>query len=99
VSAGFDGQGGHAGSYDPDVSADGRYVVWWSWASDLAPGDVRCCDTDDDIFMFDRLSGATKIVSVRDDGTNAWGFTDYPAISGDGRFVAWSSNAPTSPKT
>lgn len=97
ASRGLDGDGGHGGSYDPDVSADGRYVAWWSGATDLVAGDEICCGTDDDIFLFDRVTDETTIVSLRDDGTNAWGFALHPSVSGDGRFVAWSSDAPYTP--
>ena len=73
------------------VSADGRYVVFQSCASNLVFGDTN--DTCD-IFVRDRLFGTTEIVSLSSAGELANdGSTGGPTISDDGRFVAFSSIA------
>jgi len=73
------------------VSADGRYVVFQSCASNLVAGDTN--DTCD-VFVRDRLLGTTEVVSVSSTGALANdGSTAGPTISDDGRFVAFSSVA------
>lgn len=73
------------------VSADGRYVVFQSCASNLVAGDTNeTCD----IFVRDRLLGTTEVVSVSSSGVLANdGSTGGPTISDDGRLVAFSSIA------
>jgi Tol biopolymer transport system component len=74
----------------PRVSADGRFVVFASAASNLTPNDTN--DTYD-VFVRDRQSGRTEIVSVSSEGTQANNGSDYAVISADGRFVAFQSYA------
>jgi Tol biopolymer transport system component len=72
------------------ISADGRFVVFDSWDSNLVPG-----DTNDrfDIFVLDRSSGTVERVSVTDAGVEGNSDSRSPAISADGRFVAFTSDA------
>lgn len=77
------------------VSADGRFVAFSSKASNLVPNDTNGIE---DVFVYDRLSGAVERVSVADDGSEAvsfvYGFgSNDPAISADGRYVAFFSCA------
>ena len=71
-------------SYGPDISADGRYVTFTSQASNFSAID----GIYEDIFRFDRLTGAVVLVSsklgIR--GGNS------SSISADGRYAAFSSN-------
>jgi len=80
---------GHS-SYYLTISADGRFVGFSSYASNLVPGDTNACA---DVFVHDRLTGLTERVSVASDGGQANGGSSYPAISADGRFVAFASDA------
>ncbi|OKI02576.1 hypothetical protein A6A06_16315 [Streptomyces sp. CB02923] len=73
------------------VSADGRYGLFTSLASNLVPGDTNRLY---DIFVRDLLTGHTERVSVADDGTQLDGSTSQATISADGRYVAFSSDAP-----
>jgi len=97
-----DSAGGQANgnSEVPSVSADGRYVAFRSYASNLVPGDTNSCGTYNcpDIFVHDRDTGETSRVSVDSVGNEANSGSDWPAISGDGRHVAfrsWASNLVT----
>lgn len=74
------------------LSADGRYTAFTSRATDLVPDDTN---QHADIFVLDRLTGALERVSVRTGGGEAvGGDADRPAISADGRVVAFLSSAP-----
>ena len=73
-------------SFDPALSADGRFVAFATYATNLVPG-----DTNDhrDVFVRDRKRGTTELVSVRSDGTQATNDSEAPSLSADGRFVAF----------
>jgi Tol biopolymer transport system component len=83
------------------MSADGRFVAFGSSASDLVADDSNVCRQGAvvvsgpcaDIFVRDRLAGRTERVSVSTEGAQADGASESPAISADGRFVAFASNA------
>ena len=72
------------------VSGDGRYVAYFSEANDLVPGDTNSVA---DIFLRDRLNGTTERVSVDSSGAESNGQSMYPAVTDDGRFVVFSSQA------
>jgi len=74
----------------PSVTADGMLVAFTSAASNLVPGDTNA---QLDVFVRDRSSGATERVSVTSAGAQGNDWSDQPAISADGRFVAFRSNA------
>jgi Tol biopolymer transport system component len=78
------------GSFKSAISADGRFVAFDSFASNLVAGDTN---TWSDVFVRDRQNGTTERVSVRSSGKQANGGSNRPAISADGRFVAFSSFA------
>jgi len=82
-------------SLNPSISADGRFIAFSSYASNLVPGDTNTCYTEScqDIFVHDRVAGTTQRVSVSDSGSQADGSSAMPAISADGRFVTFQSNA------
>lgn len=82
------GQGsGH--SARPSISADGRYIVFHSWAR-LAPGDNN---NDADVYVHDRLAGSTTAVTSGYNGNSANGDSLFPKISADGSSVAYHSMA------
>jgi Leucine-rich repeat (LRR) protein len=76
------------------VTADGRYVVFSSAADNLVPGGIDADDDDFDIFVHDRQTGETKVVSASNDGTLGEGPSDFASISADGSHVAFRSYAP-----
>jgi len=90
VSVATDGTEANAGSFGGAVSADGRRVVFVSFASNLVAGDSNGAM---DVFVHDRDTGVTTRVSVASDGSEGNGTSDDGHISGDGRFVAFRSAA------
>ncbi len=90
VSVASDGTQGNSRSDFPSISADGRYVAFESVASNLVGNDTN---NKDDIFVHDRVTGQTTRVSIASDGTQGNDLSSYSSISGDGRYVAFSSNA------
>ncbi|MCJ7548509.1 MAG: hypothetical protein MUQ30_02365, partial [Anaerolineae bacterium] len=85
------GDGANSLSYAPAISADGRFIVFWSHASDLVAGDTNSWT---DIFLSDRLNGALQRVNLSTTGEQALGGnSNEPAISADGRFVVFRSGA------
>jgi len=80
----------NGGSSYPSISADGRFVAFLSSATNLVAGDTNGVT---DAFVRDCQTGQTTRVSVASDGTQANLTTRSTAISGDGRFVAFHSDA------
>lgn len=91
-------------SYDvftnPAISADGRYVAFDSNANNLVPGDTNQFtnfegEIEDalDVFLHDRQTGKTTRVSVASDGSQGNNSSYVPAITGDGRYVVFYSEA------
>jgi Tol biopolymer transport system component len=72
---------------EPSISADGRYIAFDSFAENLVPG------TEGGVFVRDTLGGTTSAASIRANGT-VDDFAESPAISADGRFVAFLSDDP-----
>ena len=88
-SAELEANGGD--SLDAAISTDGRFVAFSSKATDLIASDGNA---KSDVFVRDRLNGTTERVSVESSETEATGGdSQYPSISADGRFVAFSSSA------
>ena len=97
VSVGLNGADPNGPSSAPSVSADGRFVVFASDANNLVKGDTNGWS---DIFVRDTCVGsastcvpATIRISLGPDGAEADGPSSSPAISPDGRFVAFNSSA------
>jgi Tol biopolymer transport system component len=99
VSVGAGGAPADRPSDTPSISADGRFVAFSSGATNLVPGDGN---RRDDIFVRDRRLGATARVSVGPApvgagaapvATEANQNSARPSLSGNGRFVAFQSDA------
>jgi Tol biopolymer transport system component len=90
------GQANGFGSFAPGLSMNGRFVAFVSNASNLVPGDTNGIS---DAFVRDRWTGSTRRASVGQDGAQANGSGSFgsnnvaPAISAEGRFVAFASDA------
>ena len=90
VSVASNGSQADSASYAPAISADGRFVAFYSAATNLVSGDSN---GKADVFVHDRQTGTTERVSVATGGAEATGVSLVPAISADGRFVAFHSDA------
>ena len=79
-------------SYEPAISADGRYVAFESEGSNLHPDDT---DRSYDVFVRDLEANTTTVVSRPAGAAVGKGnrYSYEPAMSGDGRFVAFASAA------
>ena len=90
VSVDANGTPASFGAIEPAVSDDGRFVVFYSASPDLVPGDTN---GKADVFLRDRLAGTTTRVSVDASGNELDGDSFSPRLSGDGRFVVFTSFA------
>jgi len=90
VSEGPAGQDATSNSSWPSLSADGRFVAFSSWASNLVAKDRNDAS---DIFVRDLVTGTTTLVSVDSAGAQANGPSFSPSISADGNVVAFRSYA------
>jgi Tol biopolymer transport system component len=74
---------------DPDISGDGRYLVFKSNATNLVPG-----VTGQQIYLRDRQTSVTTVLSLASDNTTPANATcESAVISADGRFVAFTTTA------
>ena len=79
--------GGMASGGYPSITADGRYVAFYT-PLPLVVGDTNGVS---DIFVRDRQAGTTERVSISSGGTEGLLDSYYPSISADGRFVAFTT--------
>jgi Tol biopolymer transport system component len=83
---------------DSTISADGRFVAFWSDASTLVDGDTNgdACAADkrpcSDVFVRDRVANTTTRMTSTN-GVQGDEESFSPALSMDGRFVAFDSRA------
>jgi hypothetical protein len=90
ISVDSSGVQGNSDSDSPSVSADGRYIAFESDASNLVSDDTNGME---DIFLRDMQAGITTRVSVDSSGAQANGASSSLAMSADGQYVAFISNA------
>jgi Tol biopolymer transport system component len=90
VSVASSGAEGEGASWNAAISADGRYVAFESDARNLVTGDTN---GREDVFVRDRQTAQTTRVSVSSTGAQGTGHSVWPAISADGRYVAFESDA------
>ena len=90
LSIGIDGQPANGPSMNPSISDDGRFVAFESEATNLVKGDTNGVS---DIFVVDRADRSIRRVSMAPGGKEANGASHRPAISGDGKWVAFDSEA------
>jgi Tol biopolymer transport system component len=74
----------------PSISGDGRFVAFASAATNLVAGDTNGFI---DVFVRDRVAGTTRRISLSAGGAQADGAVVQPAISSDGKYVAFVSEA------
>src|SRR5256712_789660 len=90
VSVASGGIEGNDASLGCAFSADGRFVALRSQATILGAADPNGPTA---VWVRARQTGTTERVSVASDGTQANHASSYPALSADGRFVAFQSDA------
>ncbi|MCA9991565.1 MAG: hypothetical protein KDE29_11250, partial [Anaerolineales bacterium] len=90
VSLASGGTQGNAASQSPDISSDGQWVAFHSWAFNLVSGDTNNVA---DVFLHDRNTRQTILVSRNNSGTIGNDVSYDPSVSSDGRFVAYWSYA------
>lgn len=90
VSVESTGAQGNGVSSGPTISADGRYVAFYSSATNLVTGDTNAVR---DVFLHDVQTGITSRLSVDSSGIQGDGLSSGPKISADGRYVAFYSSA------
>ncbi len=93
VGNGIGGAQANGASSHPSISANARYVAFQSSANNLVAGDAN---GQLDVFVRDTVANTTTRVSVNSISMEATGGIDgssNPSISGDGRFVAFFSDA------
>lgn len=79
---------GNSGFTSFGTSFNGQFVAFYSDADDLVPNDTNGCR---DVFVRDLAGGTNILVSVNTNGNSGDGLSTDPAISGDGRYVAFVS--------
>lgn len=82
--------GGLPGSFGSCISDDGRFATFYSYSPELVAGDTNGTW---DVFVRDRVARTTTRVSVAPNGEQGNNASDNPAISRDGRFVVFSTEA------
>jgi Tol biopolymer transport system component len=90
VSVDSAGIEGNSPSFTGSISADGRCVAFWSFATNLVPGDTNNWS---DVFVRDLSNGTTERVSIATNGAQGNDPSGFPSISADGRYVVFSSTA------
>jgi Tol biopolymer transport system component len=93
VSVGSAGEQANGPSDSASISADGRFIAFQSVASNVVSSAPFDTNGSSDIFVHDRLSATTVRVSLRTGGVEANDNSFSPAISADGRHVAFQSLA------
>jgi hypothetical protein len=93
ISVSNNGTQGNYGSYDPDISDDGRYVTYTAESNNLVPADTN---SHPDILLYDRFANITRRINVGSGrGAQANDYTEVASISGDGKavvFRSWARN-------
>lgn len=93
-AAGTTLQAANEGSYAPSLSADGRFVAFFSFATDLVDGQADTAGNAD-VFLYDQALGTVTLVSHVPGAPATTGnapVEDF-SLSGDGTFVAFESRA------
>ena len=90
VSVSSTGGQANGQSGEGQISASGRYVAFFSESTNLVQGDTNGVS---DVFVRDRIAGTTRRVSVSSSGVQGNERSFSEAISGDGRYVVFTSAA------
>ncbi|MBX3058947.1 MAG: PD40 domain-containing protein [Anaerolineae bacterium] len=96
ASSALDGRPADGNSLAPQISADGRWVAFWSWAGNLVADDSERCQQSDvnyscgDVFLYDRELEVMKRIAVGE--AYGLGMGDFSlSLSDDGRWLAFNN--------
>ncbi|KQY91321.1 cadherin domain-containing protein [Brevundimonas sp. Root1423] len=92
IDRAVDGGPVNGSAYNAKVSGDGRYVTYTSTASNLVAG-AADNNGEADVFVYDRLTQTTRLISTNADGSAASGGSYVAGISNNGRYIAYVSEA------
>src|SRR5688572_1347220 len=90
ISVNAAGEAGNSLNVEPDISADGRFVVFSSFADNLVPGPQS---SGLQVYLRDRVTGTIELITENAAGQAGDGASVNPSISLDGRFVAFQTNS------
>jgi Tol biopolymer transport system component len=90
ATVGLGGAQANGTSFGDAISANGRYVAFWSFATNLVRGDTN---GERDVFVRDLVAGTTRKASVGREGAQANGLSAGPTLSADGRLIGFFSDA------
>lgn len=91
ISRGYDGAPADGESYGMVFSADGRYLTFISYASNLV--EAPNFNHDHNVFLYDRQTGEMRLVSQSLDGGYPDDKSGQPVISADGSRIVFKSDA------
>ncbi|HXQ35468.1 MAG TPA: hypothetical protein VN843_15730, partial [Anaerolineales bacterium] len=77
-------------SVEATMSPDGRYITFYSGATNLVSGDTNGVE---DIFVHDRQSGTTTRISVDSSGAQSNNSSNSASISADGQYIVFYAYA------
>jgi hypothetical protein len=89
ISNGYDGNPTTDDSFDAIITADGRYVVYNSYAWNIVPGDTNRSEwlrDGLDVFLYDAHTGVTERVSLTHTGEEIQA-NSFGTITGDGEII------------
>lgn len=90
ISRNSSGIQGNGRSANPSISADGRFIAFWSIASNLVNDDNNGMP---DIFLHDQVSGETILISRGLDGEAGDKASYQPSITSDGQCIVFTSDS------
>jgi len=96
ISVNSNGEPGNKNSFArrPSVSENGRFVVFFSNSTNLAPEyNIEDDPETNHVYLRDRLSGTTTLISKNASNEIGDGNSEYPTISADGSAIAFHSFA------
>lgn len=97
ISVASNGTQANDASYEPSISADGRYIIFHTYANNLVPADTN---ESKEIVMHYRDYGLTRRVGVGPGGRPASDNGYHGSVSGDGKtvvFTSWATNLTPTP--
>ena len=88
ISVDSSGNEGNDDSWYPEISGNGNFITYHSYASNLIAGDENSCK---DVFVYDVLNATTALVSKTSTGAHLDYDSTYPSINYDGSKIVFSS--------